>query len=468
MSHTSDARVERAPGRRARSLWPASALLVLCLCPPVDAQTRESRLDRVFTGLAYRPMGAEETVAGGAREAAAREMLADPVSAASPHDDQVRYRVDDRVHRSEDLGASWSTLSPDLVAWPVSGGEDSEAVAAGTRASPGSSSGPGLTAVAESPLEPGLIWVGASDGRVHLTRDGGASWIALDGPVAGRAGVRAVEPSAHRGGRAYLVAEAEHAGPDGAAGRGGGAAAEPGPLVYRTDDYGSEWTLLSGDFSGLPQDQAVAVVREDPVREGLLFAATPVGVFVTFDDGGSWDLFQFGLPETPVTGLTVLGRDLVVSLAGGALWVMDEIGPLRQVMDGLTTGEPYLFEPSPVYLDRLPADEGVADGRGAIFDYLLPSIVRTVRLEVLDAEGRLLTTFSGERRSGPGAGAPAETEFRRVPGTRSGVHRIVWDLVPSGDGGRGVRRVPPGSYLLRMTVDGLVRERDFEVVPEGG
>jgi hypothetical protein len=439
-------------------------LLVLCLCPPVDAQTRESRLDRVFTGLAYRPMGAEETVAGGAREAAAREMLADPVSVASPHDEQVRYRVDDRVHRSEDLGASWSAISPVLVAWPVRGGGDSDAVA-------GSSSGPGLTAVAESPLEPGLIWVGAADGRVHLTRDGGASWTALDGPAAGGPGVRAVEPSAHRGGRAYLVAEAEQAGPDGAPGGGGGAAAEPLPLVYRTDDYGSEWTLLSGEFSGLPEDQAVTVVREDPVREGLLFAATPVGVFVTFDDGGSWDLFQFGLPEAPVTGLTVLGRDLVVSLAGGALWVMDEIGPLRQVMDGLTTGEPYLFEPSPVYLDRLPADEGVADGRGAIFDYLLPSIVRTVRLDVFDPEGRLLTSFNGERRSGPGAGstaATAETEFRRVPGTRSGVHRIVWDLVASGAGGGEAGRVPPGSYLLRMTVDGLVRERSFEVVPQGG
>lgn len=488
MSHTSVSGDARAPGRRARSLWPAGALLVLCLCPAVDAQTRESRLDRVFTGLAYRPLGAEETVAGGVRGGAAPEMLPDPVSATSPHDGQVRYRVDERVHRSEDAGASWSTISPDFGVESARAIGGSDSLTGGTRGPDRSPSGPPLTAVAESPLEPGLIWVAAADGRVHLTRDGGASWTSLDGPLAGRARVLAVEPSAHRGGRAYLVADgtdldgvgpgAGHTGEQsgategaGGSGEARGASQEPGPLVYRVDDYGAEWTILSGEFSGLPPDEAVTVVREDPVREGLLFAATSVGVFVTFDDGGSWDLFQFGLPEVPVTGLTVLGRDLVVSLAGGALWVMDELGPIRQVMDGLTTGEPYLFEPSPVYLDRLPADEGVSDGRGAIFDYLLPSIVRTVRLEVLDAEGRLLATFSGERGSGPGGGSPGqtpETGFRRVPGTRSGVHRIVWDLTASTDGGGEARRVAPGSYLLRMNVDGFVRERTFEVVPEGG
>ena len=310
--------------------------------------------------------------------------------------------------------------------------------------------------MAESPLEPGLIWVGGTDGRLHLSRDGGASWEELDGPAGAGERVRSIEPSAHEGGRAYVVIAA----PD------GGASAETGPVVYVTADYGAEWTLLSGEFSGLPQDEPVTVVREDPVRRGLLFAGTPVGVFVTFDDGGSWDLFQFGLPEAPVTDLTILGRDLVVSLADGALWVMDEIGPLRQVMDGLTTGEPYLFEPSPIYLDRLPADQGIADARGAIFDYLLPSIVRTVRLEVLDSEGSVLATFSGVRQPGSGSGVPSESEFRRVPGTRSGVHRIVWDLHASSPEGESAERVPPGSYLLRMNVDGLVRERAFEVVSE--
>lgn len=429
-------------------VWVLCAALALHAPASLDGQTRESRLDRVFTGLVYRPLS-EVEIEAGATPALDPDASADPSLVESPHDPSVRYRVDGHVLRSVDGGVSWSAIGPE----PGAEVEEVPGRSEGRAESPAGSAGPPVpTTVSESPMEPGLIWVGLSDGSLRLTRDGGASWAMLEGPAANGLPARAVMPSSHRGGRTYVIAES----------------AEPGPWVYRTDDYGAAWALLSGEFNGLPREHPVTVVREDPEREGLLFAGTPVGVFVTFDDGGSWDLFQFGLPDGPVADVRVLGRDLVVDLIGHGLWVMDEIGPLRQVMDGLTTGEPYLFEPSPIYLDRLPADEGIADARGAIFDYLLPSIVRVVRLEVLDDQGRMLVTFSGVRGSGPGAdGGSSDSNFRRVPGTSSGVHRIVWDLTVPGSSQDGMERAPPGNYVLRMVVDGLVRERAFEVVREG-
>jgi hypothetical protein len=326
----------------------------------------------------------------------------------------------------------------------------------------------GLTAVAESPVEPGLVWVGAADGHVHLTRDGGASWQTLTLPAsAGSGRVRSVEPSSHRGGVAYVAIDGRQAG-------------DARPLVFRTDDYGTEWTLLTDERSGIPADHTITVVREDPEEARLLFAGTPHGVYVSFDGGGSWDLFQFGLPDAFVGDVRIVGRDLVVATEGSGYWVMDEIGPLRQVMEGLTAGEPYLFEPSPTYLDRLSMAELEDVTRGAIFDYLLPSNVRNVRLEVLHAEGAVLATFAGAsmpRGAAPVPGAPAGTapadpaamDRRRVPGTRAGVHRIVWDLTVSDEERPGeVSLAVPGTYRLRLIVDGLVRERPFEIVETAG
>ncbi|MDZ7781002.1 MAG: sialidase family protein [Gemmatimonadota bacterium] len=409
--------------------------LLTCVLPAL-AQERTSRLDRVFQGLAYRPLEVERD---GALDALARPLDDFRVSAVgmpvpSPHNPDVWYRVGRRVHRSTDGGTSWLGISPELASW-----EDDSA---GRESSDGAdpSGAPVLASVAESPLEPGLIWVGSADGRVYLTRDGGRSWLERDVPApAARMRTVALEPSVHAGGRAYVAMAGEESD-------------EPVPFLYRTDDYGVEWTLLSRAGSEIAASSRITVVREDPEGNGLVFAGTSDGVFVSFDTGNSWDRFQFDLPEAEVTDIRVVGRDLLVSTAGRGHFVMDEIEPLRQVMDGLATGEPYLFEPSPTYVD---------DGRGAIFDYLLPSFVRRVRLEVLDGQGTVLTSFTG-----PAEETDEQEEDRQIPGTRSGVHRIVWDLSPSEGDGTGV--VPPGVYRVRMTVDGLEQERRFEVLSPPG
>lgn len=399
----------KGPTRRVLA---GAAIVVglLTLAPAAaSAQQRESRLDEVFHGIRFRP--AADMEAGAAVPSG--DGLTEVVSL---HDPSLHYRVDDAVHRSTDGGASWTAISPTLA--------------------PG-----GLAAVAESPLEPGLVWAGGRDGSLHLTRDGGLSWETLTGPAPDGTFVRAVVASAHDGGIAYVVA--------------GIPSDEPQvPLLGRYEGYGAEYDIVIGTDSGFPGEEAVTAFAEDPENPDLLFVGSRLGVWVSFNGALAWDRLSLGMPEADVTELAISGRDLLVDTREHGRFVLEGIAPLRYVVEGLMSGEPYLFAPTPVHL----GDRAVAH-----LDYLLPSFVGSVRIEVLDAEGHVLTTLAAGGR---------DEEGRRLPGARAGVHRLVWDLAVSSDGdtagdadGRNeTDLVSPGAYTLRMSVDGLVRERVLEVV----
>ena len=390
-----------------------SVVGVLTLAPDeAEAQERESRLDQVYQGIAFRPSAGTE--AGDAARSGDG-----PAEIVSPHDPSLRYRVDGAVHRSTDDGGSWTAISPTLAP-------------------------EGLAAVAESPLEPGLLWAGGRDGSLHLTRDGGLSWEAIIGPSPDGTFVRDLVASAHDGGTAYVVAGSP---PD----------APQLPLLLRYQGYGSEYDVVIGGDSGFPEDEPVTAFTEDPENPDLLFVGSRLGVYVSFNGALAWDRLALGMPEADVTALSIVGRDLVVDTREHGRFVLDDIAPFRYVIEGLMSGEPYLFAPAPAHLD---------DGTVVYVDYLLPSFVGSVGIDVLDAEGRVVTTLAAGGRDDDG---------RRLPGARAGVHRLTWDLsVPVGadaTGGRDgagarddVRRVAPGDYTLRMTVDGLVRERVLEVV----
>ncbi|MEX0837584.1 MAG: hypothetical protein WD101_04575 [Gemmatimonadota bacterium] len=399
----------RGPTRRV-VVRAAIVVGLLALVPAAaDAQQRESRLDEVFHGIQFRSAAEMETGAAVPSGDGTTEIV-------SPHDPSLRYRVDDAVHRSTDGGVSWTAVSPSLA--------------------PG-----GLAAVAESPLEPGLLWAGGRDGSLHLTRDGGLSWETLTGPAPDGTFVRALVASAHDGGIAYVVAGTP---PD-----------EPQmPLLVRYEGYGREYDLVIGTDSGFPGEEPVTAFAEDPENPDLFFVGSRLGAYVSFNGALAWDRLSLGMPEADVTELTIYGRDLLVDTRGHGRFVLEGIAPLRYVVEGLMSGEPYLFAPTPVHLE---------DRAVAYLDYLLPSFVGSVRIEVLDVEGRVLATLAAGGR---------DVEGRRLPGARAGVHRLVWDLSVSPDGdARGAANgrsetclVSPGAYALRMSVDGLVRERVLEVV----
>src|SRR5262249_15136463 len=170
-------------------------------------------------------------------------------------------------------------------------------------------------ALAESPLEKGLLWAGTDDGLIHVTRDGGRSWRNVT-PRALPAWslVSMIEPSRFAAGAAYVAVDRHKLD-------------DFGPYVYRTTALGASWTASAGD---LPVGAYVHAVREDPARRGLLYAATELGPFVSLDDGAHWHALRLDMPVVPITDLAVVGDDLAASTNGRSFWILDDITPRRQ------------------------------------------------------------------------------------------------------------------------------------------
>ena len=369
----------------------------------------------------------------------------------SPHDPEVLYHAANVLFRSRDRGLSWEAMSPDLTR--------DEPEKQGPGGGPITNEGAGaevyntITDVVESPHEPGTIWAGTDDGRVHLTRDGGASWREVTPPGPGdaeiEAQINAVEVSPHDPATAWLAVHRYRFG-------------DLAPLVFGTRDYGASWRLL---VAGLPADASLRVVREDPGRRGLLYAGTATGLFLSCDGGESWQPFQSNLPVVPITDLQIRDGDLVAATEGRAFWVLDDLSPLRQLDAAVLRSPFHLFQPRDARCVEF-SDEDPAPGHGrnppdgAILDYFLKEEM-ALEIDILDAAGVVV------RRFGQEAGGEA-------PPAGAGLNRLVWNLrraevtaVP------GLLRLPrtgyrlaPGTYQVRLAVGGESRTRTFELLPD--
>ena len=383
----------------------------------------------------------------------------------SPHDANVVYHGSQFVHRTIDEGVTWDQISPDLTAFRperqvVSGEPISRDITGEEHYSV-------LYAIEESPVEPGVIWAGSNDGLVQVTRDGGQVWKDVTPPGMALEGrIQTIDPSPHDGGKAYFAAYRTLLG-------------DFTPFIYKTENYGESWTLLTPGDNGIPGDHPTRAIREDPVVEGLLFAGTEFGMFYSMNDGASWSSFQLNLPATPITDMKIHDDDLVLSTMGRGFWIMDDISPVRQMDNALATSGPHFFEPSKAVRIRGQGGRGVSAShepqwsqQGAVFDYLLHATAQEVELEIRDSQGEVLRTFGSDDSStrlqmGQGMRAP----FQRVVGTaglgrRSGVNRFVWDLQVLGPNGssRGGPMVIPGVYEAHLTIDGTTHVESFNVL----
>ena len=371
----------------------------------------------------------------------------------SPHDPGTVYHASQFVHRTRDGGVTWETISPDLTtndpAHQLYPGGPIHTDHSGVEVFNT------IFALAPSPHERGTLWAGTDDGRVHITRDDGGTWTDITPPGMPRLGtVNRIEISPHAPGRAFLAVHRYRLG-------------DWRPYVFRTDDHGRSWRLLTDGRNGIPANHWVRVVREDPARRGLLYAGTEFGVFVSFDDGARWQPLQLDLPATPITDLKVHPRgDLAVATQGRSFWVLDDLTPLRELAADPATppGGARLFTPrdaargiaSPplnevdhIVPDRLPD--------GALLHYAVTGPVRGLRLEVLDAEGRVVADWeAGEERG---------------LATEPGLHRVAWGLRYE-DGGA---KAPPGAYRARLAWEageggegeaGGEQVRPFRVLPD--
>ena len=390
----------------------------------------------------------------------------------SRHDPGVIYHASNILLRSRNRGRSWTEVSPDLTR--------DDLTKQGPGGGPITNEGAGgeiygtIFYVAESPHEAGTLWAGTDDGLVQVTRDGGATWSNVTPRELGEAQVNAIEVSPHDAATAYFAATRYKFN-------------DFTPHVFKTTDYGRTWRRL---VTGIEPDDWTRVVREDPVRRGLLYLGTETGVYVSFDGGERWQRFQRNLPIVPVTDLRVHGKDLVASTSGRAFWILDDLSPLRQYRDDVAAAALHLYQPADAYRTTGgggfgfdPARGGRNPPNGAILYYALRSVpdsATPLKLEILDGTGSVIRTYASAHAGTPaapppvGPGGPGGPPVPTLP-ARTGLNRFAWDLrherptaVPGAYifGALVGRRAMPGTYQARLTVGDHVGTQSFRVLPD--
>jgi len=374
---------------------------------------------------------------------------------ASRHDKDVLYAAGNVLFRTTNEGSSWEPVSPDLTRndktkLGPSGGpitKDNTSVEYyGT-----------IFALAESRRDAGVLWTGSDDGLVYVTRDGGKTWTNVTPkgmPEWSR--ISQIDASAHDAGTAWLAVNRYQLD-------------DYRPYAYVTTDFGATWRSIA---AGLPADAFVRVVREDPVRRGLVFAGTETGVHVSFESGASWQGLQRNLPAVPVTDLVIKDADVVLSTQGRSFWILDDIAALRQSKPEHATAAAHLFAPSPAYRFGGPEGRG-ASGKnplyGARLQYLLkdaPKEGEELKLEILDAKGAVIRSFSSKEEKPDEDRDPEREAFfgppapKAIPG-KAGLNTFSWDLRhPEASKFKGLilwsgqtagPRVAPGRYEARLT-----------------
>ncbi|MBV9775104.1 MAG: glycoside hydrolase [Gemmatimonadetes bacterium] len=403
------------------------------------------------------------------REGGYRVVRTQPV-VFSPVDPHVLYFASNTVWKTRDGGEHWERISPDLTREAGTPVPANLGVFAPLDPEKGRHRGV-VYALAPSPLDGGRIWAGTDDGQIQVTTDGGAHWRNVTPPQLGPwAKVSVLEASRFDTATAYAAVNTFRLD-------------DLRPHVLRTHDGGRTWREV---VNGIPAEGIVNVVREDPVRRGLLYAGTERAVYFSSDDGEHWQSLRLNMPATSVRDLVVHDADLVVGTHGRSFWILDDVTPLRQVDAHAAAAPALLVRPHEAvrarwntYTDTpLPPDEPMGENPpdGAVIDYWLARpAAGPVTLEVLDAAGRVVRRFASTDSLPPVAtegnvpGYWVRPAQRVVTGT--GMHRFVWDLHGPDpavlERGFPISAVPgntpreprgpwvlPGSYTVRLTVDG--------------
>jgi photosystem II stability/assembly factor-like uncharacterized protein len=386
----------------------------------------------------------------------------------SPHDPDSLYVASEVVWKSHDHGMSWEIISPDLTR-----NDKSRQTASGgplTKDITSVEYYDTIFTLAESPLRQGLIWAGTDDGFVHVTSDDGGHWAAVT-PAAIKpwSTISMIEPSPHDLNVAYIAVD-RHKLDDIA------------PYAFKTADGGRSWTPIT---AGLPNGAVVHAVREDPVRRGLLFAGTELGVFVSFNDGGHWQPLQLDMPVSPVHDLIMKGDDLVSATHGRSFWILDDITPLRQVRAATQEPDVLLYTPQKAlrlyYPDDVDSRRPVGENprAGALIDYFLKTApAGELTVDIIDAKGAVIRHMSSthsDKEVQPPEWPDRIVETGTIP-AKAGMNRLVWDLrmndpvqIPGAFYSDQAPRGPivaPGVYQVRLTVTDASQTAPLTVVAD--
>jgi photosystem II stability/assembly factor-like uncharacterized protein len=382
----------------------------------------------------------------------------------SKHDSKKLFAGSNHLHSTINGGQSWQEISPDLTR-----GEPETIKSSGgpiTQDNTGAEYYANIFVISESPYTKDEIWTGSDDGLIHVTTDGGKNWKNVTPPQSPKYNMwNSIDVNPFVKGGAYAVATSYKFG-------------DYTPYIYKTTDFGKTWTVIT---TGIPKEEFVRVVRADPKRQGLLYAGTEKGMWISFDDGASWAKFQLNLPPVPVADLAVKDDNLIAATHGRSFWMIDDLTPLHQLKAEMATNASLLFKPAATY--RMPSQGGYREPRkgegenrpgGVLVHYYLKSVddKTDVKLEFLTANGEVIKSYSNKAKERP--------EQLTV---KTGGNRFVWDMRYSGyktfpgmvfygSPNQGPKAVP-GKYKVRLTVNlptgqagGESQEQEFEILKD--
>jgi photosystem II stability/assembly factor-like uncharacterized protein len=373
----------------------------------------------------------------------------------SPHNPSKLYAASNHLHVTYNGGQSWETISPDLTR------NDSAKL--------GASGGPitkdntsveyycTIFTVAESPLKEGLIWTGSDDGLIHMSRDGGGNWENVTPPALPEwAQINSIEADPFQEGGLYVAATRYKLG-------------DFKPYLFRTNDFGKTWTRID---AGIGAEQFTRVVRADPKRRGLLYAGTESGIFVSFDDGASWQSFQLNLPIVPITDLALKNDNLIAATQGRSLWIIDDLSLLHQLSDDHRQKKTELFQPLDAYrMSGYQQGRSKLEGRnhpgGVMVHFYLAEWTEkdTLTLTFREEDGGLIRSYSTHAK-----------EKKDKITVRKGANRFVWDMrYPGGKDFEGMimwwaslngPRAVPGNYSVEMATGAFQENAGFRILAD--
>jgi hypothetical protein len=360
----------------------------------------------------------------------------------SPHNSKTIYHAGNKVIRSRNQGETWEEISPDLS------GRDSSKIS-GT----GNITHCNIVTLDESPAKEGVLWAGTDDGKVWVTRDGGAAWEDVTANITGHQNywISRVEASGADAGIAYVTST-------------GLRNDDFRPFVWKTTDYGKTWTSIAGS---LPKNESLCVIREHHGNPNLLFAGTTKSVYVTFDGGVNWNKLRNNMPNNPVEDMKIHPRenDLIVGTHGRSIWIAD-ISWLREINQETLSKDFHLFQPEDKvkwmntgeYNSSSSNYNGESEQAGVPVTFYLKAEPKDVKVQILDG---------------------TRVIYETSPQKKAGVSQVVWNYskrgteaaaTPSGQGSRSsFRSMPmasPGSYTVKLIVDGKTQTRTFNVLKD--
>ncbi len=382
----------------------------------------------------------------------------------SKHDSKKLFAGSNHLHSTVNGGQSWQEISPDLTR-----GEPETIKSSGgpiTQDNTGAEYYANIFVISESPFTKDEIWTGSDDGLIHVTTDGGKNWKNVTPTQSPKYNMwNSIDVNPFVKGGAYAVATSYKFG-------------DYTPYIYKTNDFGKTWTVIT---TGIPKEEFVRVVRADPKRQGLLYAGTEKGMWISFDDGASWAKFQLNLPPVPVADLSVKDDNLIAATHGRSFWMIDDLTPLHQLKTEMGANASVLFKPAATY--RMPSQGGYREPRkdegenrpgGVLVHYYLKSIddKTDAKLEFFTSNGEVIKSYSNKAK-----------ERSEQLTLKAGGNRFVWDMryagyktfpgmVFYGSPNQGPKAVP-GKYKVRLTVNlptgqagGESQEQEFEILKD--